>query len=144
MKVAAAAGCRRARLRVAALPLLAVAAAGAQATHDPAAVLEQARTKLKALAQNLEKYVCVETISRSYYQRVAPRKGPAVPEQTACAPPPPGDPYELDTTDRVRLEVTVSAGTELHSWPGATRFDERNVDDLIRNGPVSTGSFGAY
>jgi hypothetical protein len=44
----------------------------------------------------------------------------------------------------VRLEVTVENGAELHSWPGATRFDERNVDELIRNGPVSTGAFGAY
>jgi hypothetical protein len=125
--------------------LLLAAAAGAQAAHDPTAVLEQARTSLKAMAQNLEKYVCVETINRSYYQRVAPRKAPATAEPPpACAPPPPDDPYELATTDRVRLEVTVSEGSELHSWPGATRFDERNVDDLIRNGPVSTGSFGAY
>jgi hypothetical protein len=125
--------------------LFLAAAAGAQAAHDPAAVLEQARTRLQAMAQNLQKYVCVETINRSYYQRVAPRKALAAAEPPpACAPPPPGDPYQLDTTDRVRLEVTVSGGSELHSWPGATRFDERNVDDLIRNGPVSTGSFGAY
>lgn len=124
---------------------LAAAVAFGQAAHDPAAVLEQARTKLHAMAENLEKYVCVETINRSYYQRVAPRKAPAQPQPAAaCAPPPPSDPSQLATTDRVRLEVTVSDGAELHSWPGATRFDERNVDDLIRNGPVSTGSFGAY
>ena len=97
------------------------------------------------MAQNLEKYVCVETINRSYYQRVAPRKAPVIPGPLkACAPPPANDPYRVASTDRVRLEVTVSEGAELHSWPGATRFDERNVDDLIRNGPVSTGSFGAY
>ena len=97
------------------------------------------------MAQNLEKYVCVETINRSYYQRVAPRKAPVIPgPPKACAPPPANDPYRVASTDRVRLEVTVSEGAELHSWPGATRFDERNVDDLIRNGPVSTGSFGAY
>jgi hypothetical protein len=122
----------------------AAAVAYGQAEHDPAAVLEQARTRLQAMAHNLEKYVCVETINRSYYQRVTARKAPVAPEPSACAPPPPNDPYQLATTDRVRLEVTVSEGAELHSWPGATRFDERNVDDLIRNGPVSTGSFGAY
>jgi hypothetical protein len=123
----------------------AAAVAYGQVAHDPAAVLEEARTRLQAMARNLEKYVCVETINRSYYQRVAPRSAPATPEPpAACAPPPPNDPYQLTTTDRVRLEVTVSEGAELHSWPGATRFDERNVDDLIRNGPVSTGSFGAY
>jgi hypothetical protein len=122
-----------------------VAMAYGQAAHDPAAVLEQARTRLQAMAHNLERYVCVETINRSYYQRVAPAKARAAPEPAAaCAPPPADDPYQLASTDRVRLEVTVSEGRELHSWPGATRFDERDVDDLIRNGPVSTGSFGAY
>lgn len=125
--------------------VVAAAVAYGQMAHDPAAVLEQARTRLQAMAQNLEKYVCVETINRSYYQRVAPRKAPALAEPPpACAPPPANDPNQLASTDRVRLEVTVSEGAELHSWPGATRFDERNVDDLIRNGPVSTGSFGAY
>jgi hypothetical protein len=124
---------------------LAAAVAYAQAPHDPAAVLDEARTRLGELAQTLEKYVCVETINRSYYQRVVPRNTHAsAAPPPACAPPPPNDPYQLASTDRVRLEVTVSEGTELHSWPGATRFDERNVDDLIRNGPVSTGSFGAY
>jgi hypothetical protein len=40
--------------------------------------------------------------------------------------------------------VTVSQGRELHSWPGATRFDARDVDELIRDGPVSTGAFGGH
>ncbi len=108
-------------------------------------MLEQARTRLRALAENLQRYVCLETINRSYYQRVTPRKAPVSAQPPpACAPPPANDPFQLATTDRVRLEVTESGGAELHSWPGATRFDERNVDELIRNGPVSTGSFGAY
>jgi len=124
---------------------LAAALAHAQAGPDPAAVLAQARKSLQATAQSLEKYVCVETINRSYYERDARRKASAsVVPPPACAPAPGADPYRLASTDRVRLEVTVSDGSELHSWPGATRFDERNVDDLIRNGPVSTGSFGAY
>lgn len=124
---------------------IALAAAYGQTARDPAAVLEQARTRLQEMAQNLEKYVCVETINRNYYQRETPRKAPVEAEPApACAPPPADDPYRLASTDRVRLEVTVSEGSELHSWPGATRFDERNVDELIRNGPVSTGSFGGY
>jgi hypothetical protein len=40
--------------------------------------------------------------------------------------------------------VTLSGGRELHSWPGATRFDNRRVDDLVGDGPVATGAFGAY
>ena len=122
---------------------LTAAMASGQAVRDPNAVLEQVRTRLRAMAQNLEKYVCIETINRSYYQRVAPRNAPATPRPSlACAPAVPDDPFRLASTDRVRLDVTVSQGAELHSWPGATRFDARDVDDLIRNGPVSTGSFG--
>jgi hypothetical protein len=125
--------------------LLIAAAAFGQAARDPAAVLAQARARITAMSENLQRYVCAETINRSYYQRTEPRKAPASPvPPPACAPPPANDPYQLATTDRVRLEVTVSQGAELHSWPGATRFDPRNVDELIRNGPVSTGSFGAY
>ena len=119
----------------------AAAVAYGQVGHDPAAVLEQARTRLQAMALNLERYVCVETIDRSYYRRVAPRKAPALPEPpAACAPPPANDPYQLATTDRVRLEVTVSEGAELHSWPGATRFDERRIiREVGQNGNKGNG-----
>jgi hypothetical protein len=79
------------------------------------------------VARGLDNYVCVETLDRSYY-------GPAAA----------GGGLQLESTDRARLEATVSRGRELHSWPGATRFDSRDVDELIRDGPVSTGAFGAY
>jgi hypothetical protein len=121
-----------------------------QPARDPNVVLEQARARLQAMAGSLEKYVCVETVDRSYYQRLVPRDAPPQPQpEPACRQPDAGnaaarDPLQLASTDRVRLEVTVAQGHELHSWPGATRFDARNVDELIRQGPVSTGSFGAY
>ncbi len=104
--------------------LLAAAVARGQGGRDPAAVLEQARARLQAMARNLEKYVCVETLDRSSYRPAASQR--------------------LVSTDRVRLEVSLAQGRELHSWPGATRFDARNVDALIGNGPVSTGAFGGY
>jgi len=120
--------------------------AGGQTSPDPAAVLQQAKAKLQAMAQRLEQYVCVETIDRRYYQRVT-RAADAGGRQPGCdgaSTPAPDNALQLEFQDRVRLEVTVSDGRELHSWPGATRFDTRNVDDLIRDGPVSTGSFGAH
>ncbi len=102
------------------------------------------------MAHTLEQYVCIETVDRSYYQRVVPPEAPARPEaEPACGPASAGsgfalDPSQLESTDRVRLEVTVSQGRELHSWPGATRFDARDVDELIRGGPVSTGAFAGH
>lgn len=108
--------------------LLAAAVARGQGGRDPAAVLEQARARLQAMARNLEKYVCVETLDRSSYR--SSNKGAAS--------------ERLVSTDRVRLEVSLAQGRELHSWPGATRFDARDVDALIGNGPVATGAFGGY
>ena len=138
------------RAAVGCLPFLVAAGLTQGGTgRDPNAVLEQARARLQAMAQSLDKYVCVETVDRSYYQRVVPRDAPPSPQpEPACRQPAGGstarDRLQLASTDRVRLEVTVSEGRELHSWPGATRFDSRDVDDLIRQGPVSTGSFGAF
>lgn len=132
------------------LLLVTAAMAHGQTGRDPNAVLEQARARLQAMAYSLEKYVCIETVDRSYYQRIAPREAPArIEAEPACGQSAESnsaarDPRQLASTDRVRLEVTVSQGRELHSWPGATRFDARDVDELIRDGPVSTGAFSSY
>ena len=125
-----------------AILLAASAVVFGQTPGDPAAVLERARARLQAMAHDLEKYVCVETVNRTYYRRVESQ------DPAACGPDGENasrsDPHALEFTDRVRLEVTLSDGRELHSWPGATRFDTRNIDEIIRDGPVSTGSFGGY
>lgn len=123
--------------------LLAAAVMAPGQGRDPGAVLEQARARLRAVARGLDNYVCIETLDRSYYGRVAAGPVPARREAPgACREA--GGGRQLESTDRARLEVTVSRGRELHSWPGATRFDSRDVDELIRDGPVSTGAFGAY
>ena len=124
------------------LPFLAVTVF-AQTQVNPDLLLERARARLQGMAQGLEKYVCMETVNRNYYRRTVSRE--AAPACAPGAPPAAGDEGRiLEFTDRVRLEVTVSQSRELHSWPGATAFDIRDVDELIRDGPVSTGSFGAY
>jgi hypothetical protein len=94
------------------------------------------------MAHDLEEYVCVETVDRAYYRQVS-RETQAC-RQPAASTATPGDPLQLEFTDRIRLEVTVTQGRELHSWPGATRFDTRNIDEIIRDGTVSTGAFGGY
>jgi hypothetical protein len=130
--------------------LVAAALAHGQTGRDPEGVLEQARARLQAMSHRLEQYVCMETVDRSYYQRVVPREAAPRPEtQPACGETAAGsaatsDARQLESTDRVRFEVTVSEGRELHSWPGARGFDVRDVDELVRDGPVSTGAFGAY
>jgi hypothetical protein len=133
-------------MRFAVLLLFAAISHG-QSGRDPNAVLEQARAKLQEAARTLAQYDCVETVNRSYYQRTVARSTPAQATEApgACSQNTASrGERALESTDRVRLEVTVSSGRELHSWPGATRFDTRDVDELIRDGPVSTGAFSGY
>jgi hypothetical protein len=107
---------------------------------EPDVVLKQALVKMRDMIQRLPKYACVETVERRYFQ-VAP--GTA----SSCAQPARnrrGDSQQLEGTDRLRLEVTISEDREIYSWPGATRFDSRDVSAIIRQGPIGTGSFGTH
>jgi hypothetical protein len=129
---------------------LLICSAMAQEAKAPDARLERARARLQAIADRLQRYVCIETVNRSYYLPVlgnqqfpAASEGLA-PDRTELLTDVDWETRELEFTDRLRLEVSLSQDRELHSWPGATRFDVRDVNQLIRDGPVSTGSFGAH
>ena len=56
--------------------LIAVAAAYGQTDRDRDAVLSRALERLREMSRRLEKYVCIETVERSYFQRVVPRDAP--------------------------------------------------------------------
>lgn len=128
--------------------LLALAAARGQAEGNPEQVLERARAKFQAMAHDLSRYACIETVERQYFQPVLDTKAEALAEAPAAScdavKANPHQPQKLESTDRLRLEVTVSEGREIYSWPGATRFDSRDVDEIIREGPIGTGSFGTH
>jgi len=110
---------------------------------SPGAALERARVQLEAMTRRLARYACVETVERRYYQ--PPRSvSPASCADIVKAHASRVSPLTLDSTDRLRLEVTLADGREIHAWPGATRFDARNVDQIIHGGPIGTGSFGAH
>jgi hypothetical protein len=111
--------------------------------RDPGEVLDRARANLQAMTQRLSNYACIETVERRYYEP------PPQPQQASCsqiqaarnlrtAPP------KLAAVDRLRLEVAMSEGHEIHAWPGATRFDTRDVDQIIHQGPTGTGAFGTH
>jgi hypothetical protein len=103
------------------------------------------------MARRIERYACIQTVNRRYLQPARDGKADAVPEapvlscdQIRSARNDGPGPFKLEATDRFRLEVTVLDGREIHSWPGATRFDTRNVDEIIREGPIGTGAFGTH
>jgi hypothetical protein len=69
----------------------------------------------------LPNFTCVETIERS--RRAAPTKR-----------------YEF--LDTVRLEVAYLEGKEMYSWPGDSRFEDRDLPKMVGGqGAIGTGDF---
>jgi hypothetical protein len=139
-----------------ALSLCAIALLCGQNGRDPNELLDQARAKLQALTRRLANYTCVETVDRQYFQTAAPaaKDKPVAEAQpqschqtTASGSDGEGSPQPslvLESSDRLRFEVTVADNREILSRPGAARFDPRDVDSIVRFGPIGTGSFGSY
>lgn len=127
-------------------PILLAAALFAQASRDPAVLLDQARTRLRSMTRRLPLYSCLETVDRTYFQP-APEATRPIPNcsQLDEALRAQAFPLRLEFTDRLRLEVAVDQGHEIRSWPGPGRFDPRRVDAFIEGpGAIGTGAFGTY
>ncbi len=104
-----------------------VVAAGVCLAQDGVEASALALARIKArMAENLTRlpnYTCTQVIERSV-RRARSRK------------------FEL--LDTVRLEVAVVEGKELFAWPGAGRFEEREISDLVHGGAIGNGSFALH
>lgn len=106
------------------LPVCALACcvlSGAQ-SELPKHVLQLAQLKrnVQAALRTLPNYSCIETIERSL------RKNAQQP---------------FRHVDIVHVEVAVTGDRELYSWPGANKFEDRDITDMINSGTVSNGDF---
>ncbi|MEZ5404127.1 MAG: hypothetical protein R2729_30890 [Bryobacteraceae bacterium] len=113
-------------LIVAAVAAAGVCAAQSEPSHPGIApeVLRIARIKVRA-RENLEQlpnYTCTETIERS-------RRG--------------AKSRRFRLTDTLRLEVALVGGKELYAWPGANKFDDRELRDMV-GGTIGNGSFALH
>jgi hypothetical protein len=110
------------RLRRGALLLLFLAS---MPPADPQEPLPLARfqEKIRQDLAQIPNYTCLETIER--YER-----GPH------------GKPF--NPVDTVRLEVSNVDGKELFAWPGARRFEDRDIADLVSTGAMGTGMFALF
>jgi hypothetical protein len=109
-------------MRHGALLLLLSATMTAAGPQEP---LPLARFKEKVrqdLAQ-IPNYTCLETIER--YER-----GPHA--------------QSFKPVDTVRLEVSNVDGKELFAWPGARRFEDRDIASLASGGAMGTGMFALF
>jgi hypothetical protein len=125
----------------------------AQHPSDPTELLAKARDLAIARAKRLPDYVCVQTVDRQYFKYLHSVKHLAWPGQQN-APPSCAEIAAFDTqnprdlvlqsTDRLRLDLKVSEGTEIATWAGASQFTSRSVFDLDGGGTYETGIMGTF
>lgn len=68
-------------------------------------------------------YTCLETVERRWYS---------------------DDFASSEVRDRLRFEVAVIAGLEQFSWPGGSRFDSRELQEVVGHGVSKTGDFSGF
>jgi hypothetical protein len=100
-----------------------LAAYVAAAQPDAESLLEQIRERMHANLTRMPDYTCRETVERM----VRTQAGAAWRSQ-----------------DTLRLEVALSGNREMYSWAGASRFEERELADMIGRGTVGTGNFALH
>jgi hypothetical protein len=116
----------------------------AAADDDPVEVLMRVRDRVLAHAQRIPNHTCLETITRDWYDYVgvpAPKSCDALLGRRHRAGV--GTLIRLATTDRVRLDVGLAETEEMYSWPGAKRFEDREIDEFVPPGAMGTGPFAA-
>src|SRR5271156_5460562 len=115
----------------------------AQVPFNPEDVLAKARDRVVERTERLPNYICVQTVDRKYFKRANPVFPPPSCDDIADKNAGKANVLELEGTDRLRLVVKVSGGTEIGAWAGSSHFDDGNVMKLIR-GPFGTGGFGTF
>jgi hypothetical protein len=124
--------------------LLGALATLAVAEDDPTDVLVRLRGQVTAHGQRIPNHTCVETIQRDHFlpRGTTPKSCDALLSQRNKSGA--GPLLKAGTMDRLRLDVALSDGREIYSWPGAGTFLEGDgIFDLIRDGPIGTGPFAS-
>ena len=99
---------------------LAAAFAGQADLSPELSLLGQIRQKMADNLSRTPNYTCLETIERSgLFER-------------------------LYVADRIRVEVALVNGKELFTWPGAEKFEETALYDLVGGGTTATGDFAIH
>jgi hypothetical protein len=114
----------------------------AQLRPDPTDVLAHARDAVLERRQTLPNYTCSESVDRKYFRPLIQQTVHSC-DRASESDTPVGR-GQLYLTDRLRLDVKVSHGTEIGSWAGASQFDPRTIFDLVGKGPFGTGPFGPF
>jgi hypothetical protein len=111
---------------------------------DHVTLLNQARAKVVANIKKLPKYTCLQAVSRSTFEPIPAVRvgGCGQVEDSRAANIQPR--MFLAGTDRFKLDVTVSEGAEIFSWPGDQHFQSEDVEKIVGTGMTGTGDFGPF
>jgi hypothetical protein len=110
---------------------------------DANALLLHVRKNVTLTLERLPKYLCTETIDRSFFEAEADVTSASCDDIAKLRQEPDWSMRQY-SSDRLRLDVAVSGGSEMYSWAGKARFHERSLADLVRGGATSTGAFASF
>ncbi len=111
--------------------------------QDPLETLQRARDKMLSEIPTRPRYSCLETIDRSYFSRRSLLVSPPSCERLSADRKAGRAKLRLDATDRLRLEVAVTQGTEIFSWSRPASFSY-SLEQILQFGPTGTGAFAAH
>ena len=108
-----------------------------QAQQDPADLLKLVQAQVAASLDRIPRYMCTQTIDRTLYA--------AEPGFNAdCDPGHERPSAQMSSSDRLRLDVAMTSTREMFSWVGESKFNDRDLLDIVHEGSVSTGSFAGF
>ena len=102
---------------------LAAGLAGQTGGPEPEGLLARIRAHVGEGLKRLPSYTCLETVERFE------RRGSSAP---------------FVLVDRLRLEVAMVGNEEFYAWPGDSKFEEKNIGQLIPNGTIGSGDFALH
>jgi hypothetical protein len=105
---------------------------------DPTGLLLRARNTIAERDRRLPDYTCGQTVDRCIYVRRHTDDSKRSCDQIRSLDP---KGLELQSTDRLRLDVKVSEHQEIGTWHGS-EFTSSNIFELIGGGPYATGMMG--
>jgi hypothetical protein len=97
--------------------------AAAESGETTEALLTRIKAKMEENLTRVPDYTCFQTVDR--WGRHSPDA-------------------ELEQMDTLRLEVGFIGDKEVFSWQGASKFQEKQLADMIGAGTVGTGSFAIH
>ncbi len=117
-----------------------------KAQDDPTETLLKIRKRVEDSISRLPRYLCTETVDRESFEiDPLPHRGnDNVCQELIETLAKSNKALRLQSSDRLRLDVALSSRTEMYSWVGEGRFDDRALSEIVGQGTTSTGAFGTF